>query len=285
MTKYRRAGARGNDHLADVIQSAQHTHRSHQQGLVLPVDAVAASVAIARFERLLDVIEPEAVAREPFGLHRDLEGARLAAQRVHVGDPVNGAQARADRPVLERAPFDVAQSPALDAIHVDLAERRRDRRQHRLDAGRQARTHLIQALGHLLPGPINIRAVLEPDGHEPECVLVERAQRRLAWQALHLDLDREGDAALDFGRGHARRLHDHLHLRRVDVGKGIDRKRAKRPQAADDHGHGDEQHHQALHQREANQCSDHGLFSTRTEWPAASRSSAAVSHCSPSSAA
>jgi hypothetical protein len=277
---YRCAVAGRDRHGADAVGVAQLTEGAHQQDLLVAIDAVAAGIAVVLLERLFQVIEIEPVGAQRLGARDDLERAHLAAQRIDVGHAGHGAQPRTDHPVLQRAQLGVAVAGTGDAVHVGLAERGGDRRQHRLGPGRQAGAHLVEALGHLRARPVDVGAVLEIDDDAGERVLGGRAQHRLARQALQLHLDREGDARFDLGRCQPRGLDHHHDLRAGDVREGIDRQAAERPQPAERERGGHDQQHQALHQRETYQRGDHGVTSAASsDSPAASRSSAASSHC------
>jgi hypothetical protein len=89
----------------------------------------------------------------------------------------------------------------------------------------QLRSRLLQPLGDLLAGEVDVGAVLEHHRHLRQPVarqragVVEPGSRRCG-------LDREGDALLGFERRVAGRLGVDLHLDVGDVGRGVDRQLA-----------------------------------------------------------
>jgi hypothetical protein len=272
------AGACHHGDAANVVSSLELALGAHQQHPVLAVDAVAAGVAVVALDGVLQIVHGQALRGELAGIRQHLEGAHQTAQRVHVGHAIHGAQSRADRPVLDRAQLAVRVARALDAVHVDVAQGGGDRCEHHLGVFGKRLFDLVQALGHLVPRPVDVGAVNEVDDDVGQSVLGSGTQNLLARDALHFHLDRKGNTRLDLGRCEPRGLDDHLHLRRRDFGEGVDGQSTERPQAAGNHGRGGEQHHQTLNQCEANQCGDHGEASPVTmDCPAASRRLAAAS--------
>ena len=133
---YRLAVARDHGHVANIIHTVQLAQRAHQQHLVVAVDAVAAGVAVVTLDRLRDIVEGHTVLDQCIRFHNNFVVAHLTAERVHVGNARYLAQMRTHDPVLQAAQLLVAVTFALDAVHEDLAERRRDRREPAFNAGR-----------------------------------------------------------------------------------------------------------------------------------------------------
>ena len=81
----------------------------------------------------------------------------------------------------------------------------------------------LDALVDELTREIDVRAVLEDDGHLRQAVARERTGVFEMRQAAHRGLDGEGDALLGFQRRVAGRLRVDLHLDVGDVRHGVDR--------------------------------------------------------------
>ena len=95
--------AADNDQLLKILDRPDRPHRTHDQGFLAAFQAPGAIVAIAAFDRRLDIGDGEPCRRKRNGIGPDLEGPDKAAQRVHVSDAGNGAQRRTDGPVEQFA--------------------------------------------------------------------------------------------------------------------------------------------------------------------------------------
>ena len=116
----------------------------------------------------------------------------------------------------------------LDGEHQHFAERRHDRREAAVGAGRQLVAHLLQPLVDLRAGPENVGAVGELERHQRDRVARRRAHRDQVGDAAHGDLDRRGHAAFELLRREAGARIDDQHLHRRDVRKGVDRQLEER---------------------------------------------------------
>jgi hypothetical protein len=220
--------------------------------------AASAVVAVVGFDGGLDLRHRQTQRLQLGRVGQHFEAVHLAAQCVDVGHARHGTQCGANDPVEQAAPFFQRQLRRLDREHEHLAQRRGDRRNAAGDARGQITDDVVQPLGHLLTGPVQVGAVLEVDRDVHQAVLRHRAQDALLRDAQHLDLDRHRDAALDLLGCHARRLHDDLHLRARHVGEGIDGQRAEGVPAEAGQQHGGQQHEQTLGQRELHKAVQHG---------------------------
>ena len=245
------------DNRAQIVCGLDIALTAYQQHLAAFAETTCAIVAIVRFDRTFDLSRRQAQCRQLHGVGDNLKTAHLAAERVHVGDARHGPKRRANHPVEQASLVFERQGWGLDGEHEHLAERRGDRRHATADAGGKIGRDVGQALGHLLASPVDVGAVLEVDGHIDQTVFRHGSQHALLRDAQHFDFDRSGDAALDFFRRHARRLHDDLHLGAGNIGKGIDRQVAKGIPAKAGQQSGPEQHEQTLRQCKLNQAVEH----------------------------
>jgi hypothetical protein len=109
---------------------------------------------------------------------------------------------------------------------------------------------LWNPLERLLAREIRVDAVLEVHRDRREAVERDRAQRVERWDAVHLDLERDSDEALDVLGVVAGPLRDDLGARRREVGIRVDGQALKRQDAPHrDHEHADN-HDGALRQGE-----------------------------------
>jgi hypothetical protein len=111
----------------------------------------------------------------------------------------------------------------IDRVHEDLAQAGGNRPHLRLEGGGQLRSGLLQALGDLLPGEVDVGAVLEHHGDLRQPVAREGAGVVESGQPAMRGLDREGHPLLGFQRRVAGRFGVDLHLDVGDVRRGVDR--------------------------------------------------------------
>ena len=122
---------------------------------------------------------------------------------------------------------------------VQLSNRRRQRRQPRLDVRRQI--GLLQPLEHALPREVVVHLVVEGQREEREPELRVRKHPHRVRHAGQHDLERNRDLFLDLLRRVARHQRNHGGLHVGDVGKCLDRQRPKRDDARPDEQQRDEQ--------------------------------------------
>ena len=124
--------------------------------------------------------------------------------------------------------------------------------------GRQLALRLLQAFRDLLPGEVDVGAVLEHDRHLRQAVARDRARVVEPGQAGQRGLDREGDALLGLERRVARRLGVDLHLDVGDVRHRVDRQAREVPDAQAGERQGEHQHQPAMRDGESNDAFEHG---------------------------
>ncbi len=196
----------------DVVDRTHAALDPDEQCLLAVLEPPRAVVAIVGLQRLLQLRDADAAALERRIVGHDLERAHHAAQRVHIRHAGQRAQCRADHPVEQTPALGCGEITALDGEHEHLAERRGDGGETARHRRRQVLDDVVEALGHLLPRPVDVGAVVEVDGDVGDRVLRRRPQNALARNAQHLQFDRGDDARFHLLRRHARCLHDDLHL-------------------------------------------------------------------------
>ena len=256
---------------ADVLEVADQADAAHEKRLrPLPQDA-AAGVRVVAGERLVDVVDRDAVIAQAVRVDEHLVLLDVAAGRVDLGDAGDRAEQRPHHPVLYRAPLEqlvlgqraLAVVGPLERVLVDLAERRRHRPEHRRHPLRQVGADLEQPLHDQLAREVDVGRVGEDERDQRQAGLVERAELGQAGQAGHRDLERHGDEALDLLRRAARCLGRDLHLDVGDVGERVDRKLARRLQPEREQGERDHDDDEALPERSADEPVEQA-FSSRS---------------------
>src|SRR5699024_3685323 len=111
------------------------------------------------------------------------------------------------------------------------AQARGHRPHRRLHTVGQLGTNLLQTLGHLLAGEVQVRAFLETYRHLRQAVTRDRTRELQVLEPGHVDFDGPGDALLHLQRRIALRSGVDLHLYRGDVRAGVDGQLARAPQA------------------------------------------------------
>ena len=115
---------------------------------------------------------------------------------------------------------------------------------------------VVQALEHLLAREVVVDVVVEGEDDERQAELRVREHAHRVRQPAQRDLERNRDLLLDFLRRVAGIQRDDGHLDVGDVGKRLDRQRAKRDDAAADEQQREQQHEQRLMQREGDDASE-----------------------------
>ena len=211
------------EHYApDVLRGHQAPQPAHVVELpALGVEA-AASVAVVGPQRGRDGGNGKPGAGH-FG--------RVKQHLVLHGLPAEWREVRDARHRLVR----FAQDPVLDGLELhrravgaveDVPVHQPRRREERRDARGHPLGHLdvAEPLEHLLAREVRIGAVPEHHPDIRETVEGDGPLHVEPGQAVHLGFHRNREQPLDFLGGMARPLGDNLHLRRREVGIGIDRK-------------------------------------------------------------
>jgi hypothetical protein len=241
--------------LLDVLELADGVDEEH---LVIANDSVSPGIAVVLFEGRADVVNRQIKGDEGVGRRNDLKGSHLSAERIDVGDTLDREESRADDPVEHTTQLHVVVALAFDEEHVDIREWHRDRSETTLDALRQLREDLADALRDLLARPVNVGAVREIDRDDGERVFGQRSQHCLAGNPPDFRFERVGDALFDLAGSHPGSLDDDLDLGVRDVREGIDGEIAKgaNADAGEDERENDEK--EALRERELDEVSEHG---------------------------
>ena len=175
----RHAFAAGQHDVADLLQIGDLPGDTHQELLAVAFDVAGTDVLVVGFHRLRDIFQREAQRAQACRIRGDVHLALEATDGVDLGHARHVAQLRADHPVLQRAQVGGGVRRAIglarlgigvDGVHEDLAEPGGDGSQLRIQALGDLRFDLLQALGDLLPGEVDVGAVLEHHGHLREPV-------------------------------------------------------------------------------------------------------------------
>ena len=252
---------RGDHDVADVLERLHEAEAAHVVELPALRIEPAAGVGVVARQLLHDLRHRDAVRHQPVRVDLHLILHRLAAQTGVVGHALNRAIAALEHPVLENLEFLRRPIRALQHVPVDEAARTEQRRHARCHAGRNLRVR--DALEGLLARKIRIGVVLEVHRDRRQPVERDRAKRVELRDAVHLDLERNRDEALDLLGRMARPLRHDLHPRRRQIRIGVDRQVLKRDDAPDrqaQHRHDDDE---SLREREGNNAVDHGVTAGR----------------------
>ncbi len=175
----RHAFAAGQHDVADLLQVGDLPGDAHQELLAVAFDVAGADVLVVGFHRLRHVLQGKAQRAQACRIRGDVHLTLEATDGVDLGHPRHVAQLRPDHPVLQGAQVGGGVGRAIglarlgigiDGVHEDLAEAGGDRPQLRIQSLGDLRFDLLQALGDLLPGEVDIGAVLEHHGHLREAV-------------------------------------------------------------------------------------------------------------------
>ena len=261
LQEHGRAVVGGDAHRAQVVERLEQPLAADDELLGAALEHAAAGVHRSGADRLLQVGEREAVARQAKRVGHDVDLAHQAAVADDVGDAVDAHQRGPHHPVLQRAQLHRVVLRAAQAVAVDLADRRGERPELGRHAVRQI--GVAQALEHLLARPLAVDAVVERerDGRQAEeRQVAEAGETRRAVQRA---LDGKPDLTLDLLGGLPREHGDDVHLRVGRVGKRLDGQRAERePPPRGDHQR-EEEYRGAVAQREGDEAIEHGTLSWR----------------------
>ena len=253
--------------VADPVEVGDLAGGPHQELLSVAFDIAGTDVLVVGSHGCDDVMQGE-TQRDQFGrIRSDVDLPGEAADGVDLGNTGRIAQLRPHHPVLQGA--QVSRRPrravllaglglGIDRVHEDLAHAGGNGTHLRFQVGRQLRFHLLDTLGHLLPGEVQIGAVLEHHRDLRQPVARDRAGVVQARQAGQRGLDREGHALLGLQRRVTRELRVDLHLDVGNVRRGIDRQVGEAPHAQGNESQGERQHQPAVPDGEADDFPEHG---------------------------
>ncbi len=241
-------------------------------------DVAPAGVRVAAAERVGDLEQRHVVVAKLFQIGHDLVLLDQAAHRHDVGDAGRQLEIPRDGPVLYGAKIGRAHPVAPQAIAIDLADRRGERRELRRDPVRQVGG--LQALEHLLAREVVVHLVVEREHDIRQAELRVREHPHVVRQAGETQLDRDCDLFLDLLGGAPCVQRDDVDLDVGDVGERFDRQRFERENAAGDEEQRHQQHEQRLMQRERNDASNHATGPvTNARW--SGTIARARAHCRP----
>ena len=245
------------DDGADVLGRSEQPHAANQILLLALFDVVPAGIHIAATERGEDLLEYDAVRLHSGKVDVHLILLDEPAAADHVGDAGRHLQLTLDHPVLEAAQLGWTRMVRDEAKAVQLADRRRQRRQLRLDLRRKI--GLLQPLEHPLPREVVVHLIVEGDREKRQAELrVREHPHRMRYAGQH-DLERNGDLLLHLLSRVAGHECDHGGLHVGDVGKRLHRQRLKGDDARPDEQHCDQHQEERLIQRKCDELPDHQL--------------------------
>ncbi len=254
--QHRLAVLGGHHGAPDIVEVAEDADAADHQCLVAAPQRAAADVGVVVDQRRAHLVDGDAVALQGIGIDLHLVFLDRAAEADDVGHARHDAQIGPDHPVLQRTDLVLRHlGRRFHDVAENLADGGRQRRQARLDAGRQR--HLLQLFQHLLAREVVVGAVLEGQRDHRQPGDGHRAQLDLARHAAHLALDRQRHGALDFFRRLPRILRDDLHLHVLHVRERLDRQVGQRAVAEDGQRRRQHQHEDPLRQDEFNQFIEH----------------------------
>ena len=251
----RRAVVLGDNDRSDVGRRAQEADAANQVLLLPFLEIVAAGVGVAARQRGEHLLQRHAVRFHT----REIDVHLVLLDEPAAADDVRHArrhlQRALDDPVLDAAQLGRTRGRRFEAEPVQLADRRRQRRQLRLDVGRQA--GLLQPFEHALSREIVVDLIVESERQKRQPELRVREHPHRVRHAGERDLERNRDLLLDFFRRMAGKKRDHRRLHVGDVGKRLHRQRSKRHDPGRHEQHHHEHHEQRLIQRERDEPLDH----------------------------
>ncbi|MNQ43726.1 hypothetical protein D3C85_574660 [compost metagenome] len=252
-----------NRRLSQILDRRGQGAGAHRQRLAAPLHIARTRLRIGSIQRLDQVVETEAIGRQPRRVRANGIFLHIAADGVDPRQPLGGSHLRRNDPVLNRSEIggprlrrgqQVAfrrqigsvglpsrlpwlgqigggERLVIDRPHQDFAEPRGDRGQVRLAALRQAFARLSHPFRHLLAGEIDVGLVGEDDRDLAEAVAAQRPRALQAGDAGHRGFQRIGDLPLDLLGRQGRGDRGDLHLPVGDVRHGVDRQPGQLEQA------------------------------------------------------
>ena len=222
--------------VADVVHRPDLADTAHDRRLRADVHGIGADIDVGVVQSVQHLLERKPVGQQPVEIDGDVVGLGLAAPAGDVDDAGDRLQAPLQDPVLQRLEVgDGVARRADDTVAEDLADRAGGRQGGLRAVGHRA--ELRQPIDHHLRGLLVRHVVGELDLHVAQSEQRDRADGLDIGEAGHLDLDRDGDVALDLLGGLAGILRDDVDQRRHRIGIGLD----VQPRVGEQSGDG--QHH------------------------------------------
>src|SRR5581483_171212 len=241
----------GHYRFTNVIHGVDEADAAHHRGLRADVDGLTADIHVAVVESLKDLSERQAILQQAVLVDTDLVAPGLAAPTCDIDDPGYCLEAALEYPILEG--LQIQGRIALRTDHpvaVDLANGagRRDLRHGCVGQGGELRKPVDHPLLRLVVGEV----VGELDLYVRKTEQRDRADSTDVRNSGHLDLDRDGDVALDLLGGLARALRDDVNERGNGVGIRLDVELREKREATDEDQRQQDRQKDALLQRECN---------------------------------
>ncbi len=227
--QYRRAVADREHGVADVIQRFDAAQAAHVGELAALRVEAAAGIAVVGRQRGLHLRDRQSRRGDLGRIEQHLVLHGAAAEAGIVGDARHRAVLRRDDPVVDGLEFHRRTVVALQHIAINQPRRRGLRRDRWRHPARQA--DVAEAVEHMLAREVVVGAVGESERDIGQAVQRDRALGGEFRNAVHRQLDRHGDQALDFLGRMSRPLRDDLDHRRRQVRIRIHRQAFERPPA------------------------------------------------------
>ena len=269
----RHAITTGDDDLLDGGNVRDLGRYTHQELLAVTFDVAGAHVLVVGLQGRDHIFKGQIQRAQLGRIGRDVNLTLEPAHGVDFGHTRNVAQLRTNHPILQRTQIGGGVRRAIgfagfgigiDGVGEDLAHAGGNRTQGGFDTFGHLRFHLRHALGDLLPGKVDVRAVLEHDGDLGQPVAGDRAEVLHLRQTGHGRLDGERDALLGLQWRVTGRFGVDLNLDVGDVGGDIDRDLTGTPDADGDQGHRQRHDQPAMINRDFYDFFEHdGLLSAR----------------------
>jgi len=185
------------------------------------LNEAAARIGVVGSQLLLDLADVQSVGDQFFGVYADLVFTRGPAKAGNVHDVRNRFELFLQGPVFDGFQFHqvVLRVGAAKRVPVNLAHGTPIRAHLRLEAIGQG--DLREPFEDFFAIPIVAGFIVEDESNAGQTKKGERAQMREMRNAVHLNLDGNGDLLLDFFRGSAGPLGDDLRVIVSDVGVGF----------------------------------------------------------------
>ena len=216
-----RAAAQLHHHFLDFLRRAQQAYAADDERLFTAAQQAAADVAVGLLYGLGHVGQRQAQAVELVGVHFDVVLLDEAAYAHHIGHALHLLERAHDVPFLLGAQLVQRVAVALEAVVIDLSQRRVVGRH----LGRHARGQigLGQALRDFGARGEAVCMVVEDHVDHGQAEVAFRTQRHQTRRAVELALQRLRDLAFDFLGREPRGLGNDAHLDVGHVGVGFDR--------------------------------------------------------------
>ena len=147
------------DDVADVVGRAQHADAANEVLLLAALEEAAARIGVASSEGREHLLERDVVGLHPRGVHGHVVSLDEAAEADDIGDARNHPEIPRDHPVLNASELGGALALSRHAIPVDLPDRRGQRGELGLYAGREVGA--LKTLEDLLAREVVGRVVVE----------------------------------------------------------------------------------------------------------------------------